>query len=187
MRAALAAEIVWVLWGRVNAVELRPELERLHVASFAWARHCCRNRGDDAAELLQAVYIRVLEGRARFDGRSSVKTWLFGVIRRTAHEHARRRWLRSLVFERWLRLEPDGALVTDPAHLLYEFERNERLRRAVGKLPRRQQEVMHLVFYHDLTVEESAQMLGIAVGSARTHFERGKQRMREYMTGGDAP
>ena len=157
------------------------------MASFAWARHCCRNRGDDAAELLQTVYIRVLEGRAQFDGRSSVKTWLFGVIRRTAHEHARRRWLRSTIFERWQRLEQGEALVADPAHLLHEFERNERLRRAVVKLPRRQQEVLHLVFYQDLTVEESAQMLGISVGSARTHFGRGKQRVREYLTGGDAP
>lgn len=169
----------------MNAIDLRPELERLHEVSFAWARHCCRNRASDAEELLQVVYIRVLEGRARFDGRSSVKTWLFGVIRRTAREHARQRWLRSVMLERWRRREPDGALVPDPALVLHESQHNERLRRAVAELPRRQQEVLHLVFYQDLTVEESAQMLGISLGSARTHFERGKQRVREYLKGGD--
>ena len=169
----------------MNAIDLRSELERLHEVSFAWARHCCRNRDNEAEELLQDVYIRVLDGRAQFDGRSSVKTWLFGVIRVTAREFARRRWLRLLLLERWHRREIDDEPTPDPERLLHRSERNERLRAAVAKLPRRQHEVLHLVFYQDLTVAESAQMLGISLGSARTHFERGKQRLREYLEGGD--
>jgi RNA polymerase sigma-70 factor (ECF subfamily) len=169
----------------VNAFDWRAELERLHGASFAWARHCCGNRRDRAEEVLQDVYLRVLDGRARFDGRSSAKTWLFGVIRRTASEHARSGWLRSMRLERWYRREPDAPTVPDPERLLHTCERNDRLRAALGQLPPRQRAVLHLVYYQDLTVEESAQTLGISVGSARTHFARGKERLRALLTQGE--
>ena len=169
----------------MKATDLRPQLERLHEVSFAWALYCCRNRSDEAEELLQDVYIRVLDGRARFEQRSSVKTWLFGVIRSTARERARRRWLQFGLLERWRLREPEAAPAPDPENLLQNSERNQHLRRALARLPRRQQEVLHLVFYQDLTVEETAQMLGISLGSARTHFGRGKERLREFLKGDD--
>ena len=151
----------------------------MHERSFAWALCCCRGRSEDAEDVLQQAYMRVLDGRAHFDGRSSAKTWLFGVIRRTAREHARRGWRRLRLFEQWQSLEPESATVANPEELLQRSESNARLRHAVQDLPRRQQEILHLVFYQDLTIEESAEMLDISLGSARTHFERGKQKLRE--------
>jgi RNA polymerase sigma factor (sigma-70 family) len=171
----------------VNTIDWRRELARLHELSFAWALCCCRHRADEAEEVLQGAYMRVLDGRAHFDGRSSAKTWLFGVIRRTASEYARRRWLRLSRLEHWHSLAPQGVTVPDPEELLQRSERNATLRRAVERLPRRQQEILHLVFYQDMTIEESAQMLGISLGSARTHFERGKHRLREWLPKDTAP
>ena len=65
----------------MNAGDLERELEALHRASFGWALGCCRWDHEEAADVLQAVYLKVLEGKARFDGRSSLKTWLFATIR----------------------------------------------------------------------------------------------------------
>jgi RNA polymerase sigma-70 factor, ECF subfamily len=165
----------------VNTIDWRRELALLHEHSFAWALCCCRGRADEAEEVLQGAYMRVLDGRARFGGRSSTKTWLFGVIRRTAREYARRRWLRLSRLEHWHSLEPHGATVPDPEELLQTSDSIASLRRALEGLSRRQQEILHLVFYQDLTIEESAQMLGISLGSARTHFERGKHRLRDCL------
>src|SRR4051794_18515688 len=66
------------------------ELASLHHASFGWALACTGRDPSAAEDVLQDVYFKVLDGRARFDGKSSLKTWLFGVIRMTAREH--RRW-----------------------------------------------------------------------------------------------
>src|SRR5712691_6455943 len=67
---------------------LRNALEAHHVESYGWALSCCRRRRDEAENVLQLVYVKVLSGKAVFDGRSSFKTWLFAVIRNTAaHEH----------------------------------------------------------------------------------------------------
>jgi hypothetical protein len=58
--------------GAVTRVEQERELEALHPAGFGWALGCCRWDHQEAADVLQAVYVKVLEGKARFDGRSSL-------------------------------------------------------------------------------------------------------------------
>jgi RNA polymerase sigma-70 factor (ECF subfamily) len=173
-----AMDRIWAPQRGVTVPELATELARLHDANFAWALHCCRHRGDDAEDLLQEVYMKVLDGRARFEGRSTFKTWLFGVIRRTARERRRTRWLHDGLLGHWHRREPDAAPPGEPENALLLSERNTTLRRALARLPHRQQEVLHLVFYQDLTIEEAARTLKISLGSARTHFARGKQRLR---------
>src|SRR3979411_2439929 len=86
---------------RLMRAELERELEQLHPARFAWALGCCRRNRDDAEEVLQNVYVKVLEGAASFDGRSTLKTWLFAVIRGTATVYYRRRSLRDALFLRF--------------------------------------------------------------------------------------
>ena len=56
-----------------------------------------------------------------------------------------------------------------------------RLRRCLDRLPARQRQVLHLVFYQDLTVEQAGEVMGISVGSARTHYHRGKLRLRREL------
>lgn len=137
--------------------------------------------------MLQEAYLRVLDGRARFAGQASVKTWLFAVIRRTAREQNRRHWLRAALIERWLQRESTSAPSSVPEPTLGDGDGNERLRAALATLSPRQQAVLHLVFYQDLTIEEAAGLLSISLGSARTHFERGKARLREHLQESTAP
>jgi RNA polymerase sigma-70 factor (ECF subfamily) len=162
--------------------QLHDELERLHPASFGWALWCCDHRRDEAEEVLQAAYLKVLEGGARFEGRATLRTWFFSVVRRTAWEQRRRRWARELLLGRWLRQQPASVLHPAPDEALSSSEENHALLRVLMKLPARQLEVLHLVFYQDLTIEETAKVLNISMGTARTHFERGKTRLRSLLT-----
>jgi RNA polymerase sigma-70 factor (ECF subfamily) len=85
--------------------------------------------------------------------------------------------------DRWLQPETTSEPSSWPEGLLGTSESNDRLRTALTRLSTRQQEVMHLVFYQDLTIEEAAGLLNISLGSARTHFERGKARLRDLIKG----
>ncbi len=160
----------------MDDVELRLQLERVHADCFGWAMACCGRDRDDAEEVLQTVYLSVLDGRARYDARSSFRTWLFGVIRRTAASERRRAWLRGVLLTREAgSVEPEALELPD-----VKIEREagrDGLRHALTQLAARQREVLQLVFYHDLTVEEAAAVMRVSVGSARTHYARGKARL----------
>jgi len=160
---------------------LEGEIERLHPASYGWALACCRFRRQEAEDVLQSAYLKVLDGRARYDGRSSVGTWLFGVIRKTALDARRRRWLEALGLLRWN--HANGAVT--PVVSLDEVgnhQRRSRILRALSELPRRQREVLDLVFYHGMTIAEAAEVMGVSLGAARVHYDRGKRRLgREFV------
>ena len=167
----------------MDDIELKRQLERVHADCFGWAMACCGRDRDDAEEVLQTVYLSVLDGRARYDARSSFRTWLFGVIRRTAASERRKAWLRGLLLNREAEsLEPQPPVQPDAG---VELEsRRDGLRHVLTQLSARQREVLELVFYHDLTVEEAAGVMGIGVGSARTHYSRGKANLAVML--GDA-
>jgi RNA polymerase sigma factor (sigma-70 family) len=159
------------------------ELGRMHSNSFGWALLCCNHRREEAEEVLQTAYLKLVEGTARFSGESSLRTWFFGVIRRTATEQRRRRWMRHQIFERWVAGRPAQANVPDPEAVVLETEGSRALLQALAGLSPRQREVLHLVFYQELTIEEASQILKISLGTARTHFERGKRELRKMLAG----
>ena len=102
----------------VSDTDRRDELERLHGASFGWAMSCCGHRREEAEDVLQTSYLKVLDGSARFAGGASFKTFLFAVIRRTAAERRRREVVRGGLVARWLRAPTDFLLDTPGIELL---------------------------------------------------------------------
>jgi RNA polymerase sigma factor (sigma-70 family) len=166
---------------------LRAGLEAHHAESWSWALACCRGDVAQAEEALHLTYHKVLDRRARFEGRSSFKTWLFGVIRLTALDQRRGIWRR---WTRWAPLsEAENRVDLRPAPLdsLAGEERCAELRAALNGLAARQAEVLRLVFYHDLTLDEAAAAMGVSPGTARTHYERGKERLRRRLAASSAP
>ena len=162
--------------------ELEAWLERLHEESFGWALSCSRGNLTQAEDVLQSAYVRVISGRAVWGERSSFRTWLFGVIRRVALEQYRRARTereRTVLFE-----HPTVQAVVDERAGPDAFESARALRTALAELPERQREVLHLVFYQDMSISEAAVVMEISVGSARTHYERGKARLRALLEGG---
>ena len=166
----------------MDIADLTAKLERLHASSFGWALSCCRRDYAEAEEVLQTVYLKIIEGKALFRGEASFKTWLFAVIRKTAISEHRKSLLRKMkttinpraLGERISCVEkPDAA-----------FERSEtqlRFQRALETLPSRQREVLHLVFYEDLSLRDAADVMNVTIGSARQHYQRGKRRLRESL------
>jgi len=172
---------------RTKALNPRPgdveeELERLHEESFGWALGCCDFDHAEAEDVLQMTYVRVISGKASYGGKAQFRTWLFGVIRLVALEHRRNRQRRE-------RLDTSVvshlSLITgeDAGTSVERSQSAEVLVAALGQLPGRQKEVLHLVFYEGLSVAEAAEVMGVSVGSARTHYARGKDRMRALLEG----
>jgi RNA polymerase sigma factor (sigma-70 family) len=164
---------------------LHQQLKDLHQESFGWALRCCVGYQDEAEDVLQTVYLKILEGKAIFKGKSTFRTWLFSIIRFTAIDAMRRdkvrqknldlvkvEWERSTTDTQETETENQEALADD----LVAFQK------ILNELPGRQREVLQLVFYHDCTIAEAAAVMGVSLGSARTHYERAKGAFRKKLT-----
>jgi RNA polymerase sigma-70 factor (ECF subfamily) len=103
-------------------------------------------------------------------------------VRRSAAERRRRAGLRAELFRRWVSGTP--APVRAAAKDLELAAESAELLRALARLPLRQRQVLTLVFYHDLSIREAAETLEVSLGSARTHYERGKRRLRLLLEAG---
>ncbi len=152
--------------------QLERELSLLHESSYGWALACCARDRDEASDVLQDVYFKMLSGRVRWDGRSALKTFVFGVIRLTAMERRRWRFFRGRVVSG---AEPDD--VPAPSAPLVDRQTAEAIARALAKLSERQREVLHLVFYEGLSIAEASIVMKVSLGTARVHYERGKAEM----------
>lgn len=186
--------LMWVEW--VSPEQSTPivrsvldSLKSRHTDNFGWALACCRWQRDMAEDVLQEAYLRVLDGRAVYAGRSSDKTWFFAVIKRVAGELQRRQQRRAILslrrFSAEAPLHEPVAEQSCPAGVILRDEASSELRAALIQLSTRQREVLHLVFYGELTLEEAAEALDISTGSARTHYHRGKLRLAEILSMGE--
>lgn len=158
------------------------QLQRWHSDSFGWAMSCCYRNREEAEDVLHDAYLKCVDGRAKYSGKSSLKTWFFGVIRLTAMEYTRKAARRGHLALVVARDEPES--VTLPDMHMIEHDEAQLFLDCLKQLPQKQQQVMHLVLYQDLTLEEAADAMDISIGTARTHYHRGKVRLRDILKGG---
>jgi RNA polymerase sigma-70 factor (ECF subfamily) len=128
-----------------------------------------------AEEVLQDVMLAVWENARSFESRSKVKTWVLTIARNRAINATRRKQLPVInlndVFD--LRSEDTG-----PTEAFERAEKYDKVRAAIQHLPEAQREVLVLVFYHQLTGPEVAEVLDISEGTVKSRLHRAKETLK---------
>lgn len=153
----------------MNRTQLDNLLKLHHKDAYLWARQCCSFNDDLAKDVLQQVYLKILEGKAELDDEEKAKTWIFSIIRYTAIDQLRKTG-------KFISIEGDEEI----ADMEEEVDLTD-YKAIINLLPRMQQEVILMVFYHQMTIEQSAEVLQISLGTARTHYERGKKNLKKLI------
>jgi len=166
----------------MNQTDLEKEIEALHEKSFHWALSCCHWNYQEAEDVIQICYVKVLDGRARFNEQSSFKTWFFAVIHNTAKEHYRKHRLKNSGLLKLMQFGAETEVRDSQEALLERAEQKSLIKTLLSQIPKRQRQTLELVFYQDMTIEDAALILGIGLGSARTHYDRGKKKLLELMS-----
>ena len=153
----------------------RSALEAMHGQVFGWALSRCNFEQMVAEDLVQQAYMELLTGKARFDGESSLKTFVFAVVQNLARSRFRRVTSR-------LRLARQ-AVLPDDAGIVYPVEPGEHevLWKAVQALPQRQRDIVELVFCRDMTIEAASRVMGVSTGTGRVHYDRAKKALKETL------
>jgi len=135
----------------------------------------------DLDDLVQMTFEAVPRAARRFDGRSAVRTWLFGVANNVARHHVRTEIRRKRLSQ---------ALATDPrddradasADVLAR-ERAARLKKAIAALSPKLREAFVLVYLEDVPGTDAAYVLGIREGTLWKRLHEARARLRSALQG----
>lgn len=160
---------------------------------FGFVRRMVRDQ-EEAADVAQEVFIRAFQAFGRFDGRSSLRTWLFRIAYNLCIDRARKHGREPLESA----LEDDeGNFVTevvddrwDPELLIMNQELASLLESGIASMSEKLRSVLLLHDREDMAYEEIAQALNLPVGTvksrlflARAHLQR---QLSSYMNEGIA-
>ena len=127
-----------------------------------------------AADVAQEVFVRGFRGLRRFRFRSAPFTWLYRVTRNVCNEFNRTRRTDTLDEE-----PPDTSLM--PERQVSSLDSARRVREYVARLPERQQQVVMLRVFEDLSVAETAAAMGCREGTVKALLHKATAALRIRM------
>jgi len=138
--------------------------------------------GQAAEELHQQTWLSVLDHLDRFDPATvggGFKAWLFRIATNKANDHWRSRG-RERVAKEGLKLVTDE-LQPSAGERLEGAEQEEKLRRAIERLPEPQRQVLVLRYYSNLKFVEIAEILGCPLNTALGRVHKALIKLRQFM------
>lgn len=133
-------------------------------------------------DLLQESFLAVVENVARFEERSSFRTYLFAIAHRILNDHIRKLARRN-ARESTADLETISAadLGPSPASGATQHEQQRILLEALRHIPLIHQVALELHYWENLTQQEIAEVLGVPLGTAKTRIRDGQRHLRSQV------
>jgi len=154
---------------------------------FLYSRHQVRvhrfingiiHDGARADDIVNEVFFEVWTQAARFEARSSVSTWILGIARFKALSVRRRRTEDELDDDS-VEAEIDGT--DDPEVTAQKASKAAAIRRCIAALPVDHRMVIDLVYYHEKTVEEVAEIVGANESTVKTRMFYARRKLGELL------
>lgn len=136
----------------------------------------------DAEELLQDVFVKMVRNLAGFSGKSRFRTWLFSIVRNTVIDYYRGQNLRKK--EQVTKGEELERMTAENASAEQEAVRREKLDHvsdAFNRLPEAYQEILYLRFMEGFSLKETARITGKSVMAIKSLQKRAQQKIGEQV------
>ena len=131
-----------------------------------------------AEDLISEVFLDVWRQAGRFEGRSAVSTWLLAIARFKALSALRRRPDEELDEETAEAIEDPS---DDPEVSLEKKDKSVLIRKCLTGLSAEHREIIDLVYYHEKSVEEVAQIVGIPENTVKTRMFYARKKLAELL------
>lgn len=170
----------------MNEGTSRPEREaRLEgwVRTYGTAilRTCfvCLSDAREAEDAMQETFIKAWRAMDAFEGRNgaSEKTWLCHIALNVCRDVQRSRWFRHIDMRRALEDLPQGVSAALPEDRTLLLD--------VMQLPEKYKQPILLYYYHDMTIEEVAQVLHIGKSTVHNRLRKAEGMLKLALKGGD--
>lgn len=146
---------------------------RHHIRVFRFALRIVSDHSL-AEDVISEVFLDVWRQADRFEGRSAVSTWLLAIARHKAYAALRRR-TTEFVKDDVIEAMEDSADTPDAT--LEKATRGRILRRCLNELTPNHREIIDLVYYHEKSVAEVAQIFAIPENTVKTRLFYARKRL----------
>jgi RNA polymerase sigma-70 factor (ECF subfamily) len=150
---------------------------RHHVRIYRFVLRLVRDQWK-AEDLISEVFLDVWRQADRFEGRSTVSTWLLAIARFKALSALRRKPEEGLDEDAALEIED---LADNPEVTLEKKDRSAVIRKCLMGLSAEHREIIDLVYYHEKSVEEAAKIVGIPENTVKTRMFYARKKLAEML------
>jgi len=145
-------------------------------------------RQDDARDICQETFLRVLKKADRFRQGSRFSTWMYQIALNLCRDRMRKRkrWSRLVMQKDELPEQPSGHLAViprehDPSHVVEQQQKNAAVRRALDQLPADQREVLILKEFEGMKFREIAAILDCPESTVKSRMYYGLRGVRTIL------
>lgn len=131
-----------------------------------------------AEDLVSQVFLDVWRTAGQFEGRSQVSTWMLAIARFKALTALRNRRHEDIDQEEVLQIADTG---DTPEASMDRSQTSATLRKAIAKLSPAHREIIDLVYYHEKSVEEVGQIIGIPQATVKTRMFYARKHLAELL------
>ena len=169
-----------VLIGRIasgDRLAMQVLFARHHVRVYRFMLRVVRDE-TKAEDLISEVFLDVWRQADRFEGRSAVSTWLLAIARFKALSALRRRPDEELDDEAAAAIEDTS---DNPEETLAKKDKSAVIRKCLEGLSADHREIIDLVYYHEKSVEEVAEIVGIPENTVKTRMFYARKKLAELL------
>jgi RNA polymerase sigma factor (sigma-70 family) len=168
-----------------NQIMLQVKAGELHRMALLFQRHqrplyrflLYHSRQPEASEdMAQTVFYRMLQYRHTFTGKGEWLTWMYHLARNVLKDHARQEGRRGAAVALD---ELADTYAAGDGQSLEQKQAQQRLYRAIDRLPDGQREVVVYYCLQELRHKEIAEILGIREDAVRARLSRGLQELKK--------
>lgn len=150
---------------------------------------------DDAADLTQDAFLRLVRVLPQYNGESRFTTWLYRLVVNLGRDELRRRG-RQVPIAPAVPDEDDQDPIAevadddrwaDPAQALDSRELRDEVRRALARLDEHYRLVLTLYYFDDMKYTDIAEVLELPLNTVKSHIRRGKERLAALMSVEEPP
>jgi RNA polymerase sigma-70 factor, ECF subfamily len=131
-----------------------------------------------AEELTNEVFLEAWRNAGTFEGKASASTWLLSIAHHRAVSSLRKR--RELAWN-----EEAAAEIADtdddPEVVAQKADKSVLLRRAMDQLSPEHREIIDLVYYHEMSIAEVSEVIGIPENTVKTRMFYARKRLSEIL------
>ncbi len=178
--------------GRDNASELL--IRRYQEKAYAIAWSMCGRDPEEAKDIVQDTFVKVLRNISKFQGKSSFYTWFYRILLNTCLDRRRRQSVWKKIFSPWnpkqekdedsdssLEEAPDMSENADPLKMLSGKEFGKEVQKVLDCLSEKQRTAFQLKVFHEMSIPEIAEVMNTAQGTVKSHLFRATRYLQEQL------